>query len=135
MPSVSWIVDGLHIFGGIDTVSSRVGDRAKRPWGSLELLCAGRDHVVARLHVRAMQRTSLQRHRHRAESWVVVSGRGYFWYGSRRHGVTVGDVMHIPRGQIHRIEAHQDTDLVLVEVQTGDCREEDVQRLEDDYHR
>jgi len=112
-----------------------VGSRENRPWGTWEVVAVGPGHVVKRIVVRAMNRTSLQRHRGRAESWTVVAGRGRFVLGSRAHGVTVGDIMHVPRGQIHRIEAHQDSDLVLIEVQTGRCDEGDIERIEDDYHR
>lgn len=116
-------------------MSYTVGERERRPWGTWEVLAVGADHVVKRIVVTAMHRTSLQRHLGRSETWTVVSGKGYFWLNGRRHGVLPGDVMAIPRRAIHRIEAHQDTDLVLVEVQLGRCSEGDIERIEDDYHR
>ena len=50
--------------------------RVERPWGWYETLTQGDNYLVKRLLVRAGQQLSLQRHRHRSESWTVVSGSG-----------------------------------------------------------
>lgn len=116
-------------------MSYTVGQRERRPWGTWEVLSVAPGHVVKRIRVDAMNRTSLQRHRGRSESWTVTAGRGYFWLGNRRHAVRPGDIMMIPRGAIHRIEAHLEDHLELIEVQLGRCDEGDIERIEDDYHR
>ncbi len=48
----------------------------ERPWGWFETLGSGDGYLVKRLCIRAGQRISLQRHRHRLEHWVVVAGNG-----------------------------------------------------------
>lgn len=45
-----------------------------------------------------------------------------------------GDSHVIEKGTIHRLEAYADG-LLFIEVQRGDCAEDDIVRLEDDYGR
>ena len=45
-----------------------------RPWGGFSTLEEGPGYKVKRLVVAAGHRFSLQKHRHRAEHWVVVAG-------------------------------------------------------------
>jgi mannose-6-phosphate isomerase len=46
----------------------------RRPWGGFETLQVGPGYKVKRLVVRPGHRISLQRHRFRAEHWVIVAG-------------------------------------------------------------
>ena len=48
--------------------------RVYRPWGYYELIDAGERFQVKRIVVREGGMLSLQKHRHRAEHWVVVRG-------------------------------------------------------------
>ena len=59
--------------------------RVERPWGWYESLTQGDNYLVKRLLVRAGQQLSLQRHRHRSESWTVVSGSGALLCGDIWH--------------------------------------------------
>ena len=45
-----------------------------------------------------------------------------------------GETFSIGRGQTHRLEAHADG-ITILEVQRGECSEDDIIRLEDDYDR
>ena len=45
-----------------------------RPWGSFTVLADEPDHKVKRIVVKPGQRLSLQRHKHRQEHWLIVSG-------------------------------------------------------------
>jgi mannose-1-phosphate guanylyltransferase/mannose-6-phosphate isomerase len=107
-----------------------------RPWGCYESIDQGERYQVKRIVVHPGGRLSLQKHRFRAEHWVVVKGQAH---------VTVGDVVsvlgpnqhaHIPLGAVHRLENFGTDPLVLIEVQTGSyLGEDDIVRLEDVYHR
>ena len=55
------------------TMRYAVGERDTRPWGTWEVVATGDDHVVKRITVLPGARLSLQRHRHRAEHWVMVA--------------------------------------------------------------
>jgi len=110
-------------------------ERVERPWGWFESLGSGEAYLVKRLLIRAGHRISLQRHQHRSEHWVVVSGEG--WLECEGHSIPagVGTSLAIPQGAIHRARAGA-LDLLIVEVQQGPwLSEDDIERLSDDYGR
>jgi mannose-6-phosphate isomerase-like protein (cupin superfamily) len=112
-----------------------VGDRDERPWGTWEVLAVGLTYVVKRITVRPQQRLSLQVHQNRDEHWTFVAGRGgRALVRGRWLDALVGSTFVVRAGEAHRIVAGDET-LVLIEVQTGDCSEDDITRLEDDYSR
>ena len=49
--------------------------------------------------------------------------------------VETGDRVEIGRFEVHRITNEGDAPLVILELQTGDCREDDIFRVDDDYGR
>lgn len=107
----------------------------QRPWGWFETLADGDGYRVKRLCIRAGQRISLQRHRHRSEHWVVVAGEGSLECGGACMAARPGTSLEVPCGAIHRATA-TGGDLLIVEIQRGDTlREDDIERLEDDYGR
>jgi mannose-6-phosphate isomerase len=108
----------------------------ERPWGSWHVLDQGDGYKVKRIEVQPHCRLSYQTHAHRAEHWVIVSGKATCLVD----GVSViagpGQSIDVEVGQAHRITNDQDEWLVIVEVQTGRYTEEDdIVRLEDDYGR
>ena len=110
--------------------------RTERPWGWFETLGEAPGYRVKRLLIRAGRRISLQRHQHRGEHWVVVSGRGILELAERRIETLPGGTLFIPTGAKHRASACGADDLVIIEVQRGDVlREDDIERYEDDYGR
>lgn len=111
------------------------GQRCERPWGWFETLARGDGYLVKRLGIRAGRRISLQRHRHRCEHWVVVSGCGELELEGEGIPAGVGTSLFVPEGAWHRAAAGGD-DLLIVEVQRGDeLREDDIERLADDFGR
>ena len=117
-------------------VRSRPIEEEQRPWGSFHTLEEGPGYKVKRLVVLPGQRLSLQKHRRRAEHWVVVSGTATVVNGTRvltlpRRACTV-----IPRQAWHRIENHGRQPVVIIEVQHGTyLGEDDIIRKQDDYGR
>lgn len=110
--------------------------RVERPWGWFETLGAGEGYLVKRLCIRAGQRISLQRHHHRSEHWVVVSGHGVLECDGFRHSAGPGTDLEVPCGAVHRATAAAEADLLIVEVQRGTLlSEDDIERLADDYQR
>jgi mannose-6-phosphate isomerase-like protein (cupin superfamily) len=107
----------------------------QRPWGWFDTLAEGDGYRVKRLCIRAGQRFSLQRHHHRNEHWVVVAGEGSLECDGVRIAARPGTSLEVPCGAIHRATATAG-DLLIVEVQRGDqLREDDIERLDDDYGR
>lgn len=110
--------------------------RVYRPWGWYQVIDQGDDFQVKRIVVNPKGRLSLQKHRYRAEHWVVVSGTAQVTVGKKVKLLTPNQHAHIPLGAIHRLENPGDTLVELIEVQHGTyLGEDDIVRLEDVYHR
>jgi mannose-6-phosphate isomerase-like protein (cupin superfamily) len=107
-----------------------------KPWG-YELIWAHTDRYVGKiLHVRAGEALSLQYHRVKDETLMLLSGRMqlvYFVEGDepRTRELAVREPFHVPAGMRHRMIAIDDTD--ILEVSTPEL--DDVVRLEDRYGR
>jgi mannose-6-phosphate isomerase len=107
-----------------------------KPWGH-ELVWARTDRYVGKiLHIKAGEALSLQYHRVKDETIMVLSGRMqlvYFVDGEpqRSRDLQPREPFHIPPGLRHRLIAIEDTD--VVEVSTTEV--EDVVRLDDRYGR
>lgn len=100
------------------------------------MLDVGACFKVKRIVVRPHQRLSYQTHEHRAEHWVIVSGKATCVIDGATVLLGPGDSVDVAIGQAHRICNAEDQPLILVEVQIGDyTAEDDIVRLEDDYVR
>ncbi|MGA0596503.1 mannose-1-phosphate guanylyltransferase/mannose-6-phosphate isomerase [Enterovirga sp. CN4-39] len=110
--------------------------RVHRPWGWYEALDRGERYQVKRIVVHPGGRLSLQKHRFRAEHWVVVSGQAHVTVGEEVSILGANEHAHIPLGAVHRLENFGNTPVVLIEVQSGSyLGEDDIVRLEDIYNR
>ena len=111
-------------------------DRVYRPWGYYESVDAGSRYQVKRIVVNPGQALSLQRHRHRAEHWVVVSGTARVTRDSEVLELAANQSVYIPLGAKHRLENPAGVPLQVIEVQSGDyLGEDDIERFEDRYDR
>lgn len=107
-----------------------------RPWGSFSTLEEGPGYKIKRLVVQPGCRLSLQKHRHRAEHWVVVAGTATVVKGNRRLTLRGRQCTVIPRQAWHRIENRGRQPVVIIEVQHGAyLGEDDIIRKQDDYGR
>jgi mannose-6-phosphate isomerase len=108
----------------------------RRPWGYFEVLADAPDHKVKRIVVASGGCLSLQRHKLRAEHWFGVSGEGRATIDGRDYPLTAGCAVDIPVKAAHRLENLSSSDLVIIEVQTGEYfGEDDIERLDDKYGR
>jgi len=109
---------------------------AYRPWGTYTVLEEANRYKIKRLVVKPGGRLSLQKHYHRSEHWVVVSGTAKVTVGNTEKLVLPNQSTYIEVGEVHRLENPGKIDLVLIEVQVGDYLEEDdIFRLVDEYER
>ena len=110
--------------------------KVHRPWGSYQSLDLGDRYQVKRIVVKQGGRLSLQLHHHRAEHWVVVRGAARVTIGDKVQMLHENESVYVPSGARHRLENPGKIDLELIEVQTGSyLGEDDIERIEDDYHR
>jgi mannose-1-phosphate guanylyltransferase/mannose-6-phosphate isomerase len=111
-------------------------DRVYRPWGYYESVDAGPGYQVKRIVVNPGQALSLQRHRRRAEHWIVVSGTARVTCDDKVFDLGANQSTFIPLGAKHRLENPGEAPLQLIEVQSGDyLGEDDIERFEDRYQR
>ena len=116
--------------------SAAPGVFESRPWGGFQTIQEGRGYKVKRLLVQPGQRLSLQRHRFRAEHWVVVTGSPRVIISGRSRRLKPRGSVDVPRGAWHRIENPGRVPVVLIEVQHGPyLGEDDIMRRHDDYGR
>jgi mannose-1-phosphate guanylyltransferase len=109
---------------------------AYRPWGHYDVLVSTEKYKVKRIVVHPQCRISLQKHYHRNEHWVVVSGTATVTVDSEEYVVRANESTYIKMGQIHRLENNGLIDLVMIEVQVGEYTgEDDIVRIEDTYGR
>ena len=113
-----------------------MADVVDKPWGH-ELIWARTDRYVGKiLHIKAGEALSLQYHRVKDETIMLLSGR--MQLVSYREGeaerdqiLTPREPVHIAPGLRHRMIALEDTD--VLEVSTPEL--DDVVRLDDRYGR
>ncbi len=107
-----------------------------RPWGKYRCIDMGNGYQVKRITVNPGGKLSLQKHRQRAEHWVVVSGTAEVTKGDQCFVLKKNQSTYIPIGGIHSLANPGDTPLELIEVQSGEyLGEDDIERLEDVYGR
>ncbi len=110
--------------------------RVHRPWGYYESIDMGERFQVKRIVVNSGGILSLQKHRHRAEHWVVVRGTAEVTTGENVRAVHENESIYIPIGTVHRLANKGKIPLELIEVQTGSyLGEDDIERIEDVYKR
>jgi mannose-1-phosphate guanylyltransferase/mannose-6-phosphate isomerase len=110
--------------------------RVHRPWGYYESVDMGERFQVKRIVVIPSGVLSLQKHRHRAEHWVVVRGTAEVTIADTIQAVHENESVYIPIGSVHRLANQGKIPLELIEVQTGSyLGEDDIERIEDIYKR
>jgi mannose-6-phosphate isomerase len=113
-----------------------MSDDSVRPWGRYFILDESNIHKVKRIEVSPGKRLSYQRHKYRAEHWLVIQGEGLLTLDGESRRIGVGESVDIATGQLHRIENTANQDLIFIEVQTGTYfGEDDIERVEDDFGR
>ena len=110
--------------------------RVNRPWGSYEIIDAGFGFQVKRLNVKVGASLSLQKHKYRAEHWIVVNGTATVTKGDEQLVISENGYINIPVGELHRIENFGENPVEIIEIQTGSyLGEDDIVRYEDKYGR
>jgi len=126
----------VKLLKDLDRNESVVHRRAYRPWGSYENIDISTRFQVKRITVKPGAKLSLQKHFHRAEHWVVVSGAALVTKGEEEILLQEDQSTYIPLGTIHRLENPGKIPLELIEVQSGSyLGEDDIVRFDDVYGR
>ncbi len=119
-----------------DHATHKLHRTVHRPWGVYTVLEEGRGFKIKRIEVKPGAQLSLQRHLHRSEHWVVVSGTAKVTNGDREIYIHTNQSTYIPAGEKHRLENPGLIMLVMIEVQSGEyLGEDDITRFDDHYGR
>ena len=105
-----------------------------RPWGKFEKFHENKACTVKLIYVNANSRLSLQYHKKRSEFWKVIKGTAMVEIDERTVTLQEGETITIPRQTKHRVLALEN-DCIILEIAYGKFDENDIVRLEDDYHR
>ena len=110
--------------------------KVHRPWGWYDSIDEGGRFKVKRIQVKPKASLSLQKHHHRAEHWIVVTGTAEITNGDKVLTLTENQSTYIPLGAVHRLVNPGRIPLEIIEVQSGSyLGEDDIVRFEDTYGR
>lgn len=109
---------------------------AHRPWGTYTVLEDTPGYKIKRIEVKPGKRLSLQKHFHRNEHWIVVSGTATVTVGDETRLVRPNESTYIKMGEVHRLANEGKIPVVLIEAQVGEYTgEDDIVRVSDDFKR
>jgi len=107
-----------------------------RPWGSYTVLQESNGYKIKKIEVKPGKRLSLQKHFHRNEHWIVVSGCATVTVEGKKFILNLNESTYIKAGQVHRLENEGKLPLIIIEAQVGEYTgEDDIIRIEDDFKR
>lgn len=107
-----------------------------RPWGKFDSIDEGDRYLVKHITVNPGEKLSLQKHHHRAEHWVVVSGTAEVRCGDKLMRLSENQSTYIPLGETHQLRNPGEVPLEIIEIQSGAyLGEDDIIRYADEYGR
>lgn len=107
-----------------------------RPWGKYDSIDNGNNYQVKKITVNPGAKLSVQKHFHRSEHWVVVSGTAKVTKGNEKFILNKNESTYIAIEEVHALENPGDEELILIEVQSGNyLGEDDIVRFDDIYGR
>jgi len=109
---------------------------AHRPWGTYTILEDTPGYKIKRIEVNPGKRLSLQKHFHRSEHWIVVSGTATVTVGDETKLIRPNESTYIKMGEVHRLANDGKIPVILIEAQVGEYTgEDDIVRINDDFSR
>ena len=107
-----------------------------RPWGTYTVLEDTAGYKIKRIEVQPGKRLSLQKHFHRNEHWIVVSGTATVTVGDKTELIRPNESTYIKMGELHRLSNEGKIPVILIEAQVGEYTgEDDIVRVSDDFKR
>lgn len=111
-----------------------------RPWGAFAVLAEGTAQPAPMCAVKVLwvlggQTLSLQKHAWRAERWVPLDHGLVAEIDGQVEEMEPGRAYDVPQGAVHRLSNRGAAPARVVEVMFGQYREDDIERLADEYGR
>ena len=117
--SSSWLLDNYN------------NPKTERTWGYYRVLYKGEGFKVKELVINPRSSLSMQRHKHRSETWSLVSGYAKVNVDGKEHILTNDNTIHIPVNSWHKGFNDSNTSAHIIEVWKGESKllsEEDIER-------
>lgn len=107
---------------------------SKRNWGWYLTFYSADRFKLKFLYFKSGHSCSMQRHKNRSETWCFLFGSGKFWKDGKSFvsssdwlaPIIKGSSAVVPFNCWHQYTAIKPT--LVLEIQTGDCREDDIER-------
>jgi len=90
------------------------------PWGSVTMLEEGARYRINRIVIKPKNHISTQKHYHRSEHWIVVSGTAKVICDGKETLMMQKQSTYVPMNTPHRVENPGVIPLVMIEVQNGE---------------
>ncbi len=115
---------------------AKIHRKVFRPWGFYKLIEKGLSWQVKEIYVKPFASLSLQKHNHRSEHWIVLSGIANIEKDGEKTILYENQSTYIPQGAKHRLSNLEKNPLTIIEVQSGNyLGEDDIVRYDDKYGR
>lgn len=112
----------------VESIDQRVMYKEKS-WGEFRVLNEGKYAMSIKLNIKSGRSMSYHCHHNRDEVWIILDGKGMVTVGERTKMAGIGDIVELPAGVRHSIEAV--TDMEVMEIQLGEVvSDSDVERFE-----
>lgn len=112
----------------------KVHRESYKPWGRSDRIVDTTKYQINKITVKPGGKFSLQKHLHRAEHWVVLSGTAEVTLNDEVYLLTENQSTFIPIGSTHMLENPGKIPLELLEIASGSyLDEDDIIRLKDHY--
>ena len=88
----------------------------EKPWGYEKIWAHTEKYVGKVLHIEKGHKLSLQKHNHRSEHWIVVSGTAKIEIEGKEIILEENESCYIPLGSKHRLSNFGNEDLKIIEI-------------------
>lgn len=113
---------------------SRYQTTTLKRWGSTSILLADQSYKIQKMCMRPGTGLAMQKHYHRHEHWIVLSGTARVTTGNESYLLSENQSVNIPQGVVHRLENPGAVMLEIIEVQLGSyLGDDDVITYGDEY--
>ena len=115
--SSSWLLDDFN------------NPQTDRTWGYYKVLYEGKGYKVKELVIKPHSSLSMQRHKHRSETWNLVSGNAHVIIDNEKMELSMTESVHIPVNTWHKGVNESDEQAHIIEIWKGDrLTEYDIER-------
>ena len=115
--SSSWLLDNFN------------NPQTDRTWGYYRVLYEGDGYKVKELVINPHSSLSMQRHKHRSETWNLVSGNAHVIIDNEKMELSMTESVHIPVNTWHKGVNESDEQAHIIEIWKGDrLTEYDIER-------